>query len=73
MLKNRDFLTTLEQFQKKKSNFLSFQKKYFDENIYKAFDNVKAIDICIVSDVYFAKLCLFKGFLVFEIRKNPLY
>ena len=26
--------------------------------------------ICIVSDVHFAKLCFFKGFLVFEIRKN---
>ena len=27
-------------------------------------------DICIVSDVHFAKLCFSKGFLVFEIRKN---
>ena len=27
---------------------------------------------CPVSNVHFAKLCFFKGFLVFEIRKNGL-
>ena len=31
---------------------------------------IEQSDICIVSDVNFEKLCFFKGFLVFEIRKN---
>ena len=31
---------------------------------------IEQSDICIVSDVNFVKLCFFKGFLVFEIRKN---
>ena len=45
-----------------------------DENIYKYSQKHLKMkeqeDICIVSDVYFAKLCFFKDFLVFEIRKN---
>ena len=79
MLKNRDFLTILEQFQKKKISFdifffilpifLCLIKK--DENInQKHWTVLKQQDICIISDVHFAELCFFKGFLVFEIRKN---
>ena len=34
MLKDRDFLTILEQFQKKMTNFLSFQKKHFHISLF---------------------------------------
>ena len=57
---------------KKISIFLILIK--IDENIHKYNQKhltmLKQQDICIVSDVHFAELCFFKGFLVFEIRKN---